>query len=147
MPNLPIFDAARDAICELAQSQRLPYTDVAGMPDVRDICATFVNRMYHTESMVSSFAFGRNNVIITAGAVQAVYNVLALSIDGIDDVVISPIPAYGLYQHQTGLLGGRFDVIPSSLENRFIPTAPELRAIFSRHTARDEISGIEHNIY
>ena len=73
--------------------------------------------------MKTSFKCTQDNCIITAGAIQAVYNALALSIDGPEDEFISPLPAYGLYKHTTGLLGGKFYAIPTVYENKFIPSS------------------------
>ena len=38
--------------------------------------------------------------------VKACYHVLALSVEGPDDVVVVPLPSYGLYEADTLLLGG-----------------------------------------
>ena len=81
------------------------YTDVPGLAKVRDTAANFINFFYRTDTFATPIKFDRKNVIITAGAVQSVYNVLALSVENKNDVVISPLPAYGLYKHQTELLG------------------------------------------
>ncbi len=66
---------------------------------------------------------------------------LALSVDSKADVVVSPLPAYGLYKHQTELLGGTFAPIPTALENRFVPTADELRDTFKRYSSVDPTTG------
>ncbi len=64
---------------------------------------------------------------------QAIYNVLALSIESKQDIVLSPLPAYGLYKHQTELLGGTFVPIPTRFENDFIPDVDVLRSLFEHH--------------
>eukprot|EP00742_Colponemidia_sp_Colp-10_P003066 GILJ01003269.1.p1 GENE.GILJ01003269.1~~GILJ01003269.1.p1 ORF type:complete len:459 (+),score=70.43 GILJ01003269.1:198-1379(+) len=119
----------------------LPYTDVAGIAAVRDTAAEFINRFYRTDQMETPHTFDRSNVILTSGAVQAVYNVLALSIEGSSDVVVSPLPAYGLYKHQTELLGGTFVGIPTTSENNFVPTTAELRSFFDRYITKDPSTG------
>mgnify|MGYP001045741220 FL=1 len=109
VPNLPVFAAARDAMVALLEQQRLPYTDVAGERDVRDTVATFVNHMYAG----CQHRFSAEHVVVTAGAVQAVFNSLALSIEHADEVVMSPLPAYGLYKHQVRVQE------PSTMASRF----------------------------
>lgn len=85
-----------------------------------------------------------DHVMITAGAVQAVYNVLAMSIECSSDVVLCPLPAYGLYKHQTELLGGTFvpvetqsghhdDSDDSDDGDVYIPTVNDLRQVFNRY--------------
>jgi len=49
-----------------------------------------------------------------------------------EDVVIAPLPAYGLYKHQTEILGGSFVPIPTFQENNFIPTAGDLKTVFDQ---------------
>jgi aspartate/methionine/tyrosine aminotransferase len=155
VPNLPIFDAAHQGIAGLLNSQRLPYTDVVGVQKVRETCAEFVNAFYPLPSVPSSraeskgggeskrdgkgsstelvpFRFTDRHVIVTAGAIQAVYNVLALSIEGKSDVVVSPLPAYGLYKFQTELLGGTFSPIATSPQNNFVPTLQDLKQCFKK---------------
>ena len=153
VPNLPIFEPAQARIAALLDSKKLPYTDVAGTLPTRDVCAQFVNRFYAPDKQ---FAFDRNNIIVTAGAIQAVYDVIALSIDSKannvalpqivttslhvqDDVVVSPLPAYGLYKHQTELLGGEFYAIPTAPRNNFVPTLADLQATFDRYTVNGRL--------
>jgi aspartate/methionine/tyrosine aminotransferase len=149
VPNLPMFHAASEAIQSLLETRRFPYTDVAGLLDVRQTAASFINSQYfplasqpplpssNTTATVDGdgdgFAFDANHIVITAGAAQAVYNALALSIESQDDVVLSPLPAYGLYKHQTEILGGTFDTIPSEACNSFIPSIANLEQAFDRY--------------
>ena len=93
----------------LLATHKLPYTDVVGTLKTRDAVADFVNWFYpmpavpsdaKSESKAAPFAFNRNHVIVTAGAIQAVYDVLALSIENKDDVVVSPLPAYGARENR-----------------------------------------------
>ncbi len=161
MPNLPLFDAAKESMKALIDRGLLPYTDVAGNVAPRQAAATFVNKVYFegraldnddlSRSSASSststsasvgLSFTHEDVIITAGAIQAVYNVLALSVDNASDVVVSPLPAYGLYKHTTGLLGGTFAPILTGSDTSFVPTGEHLRDIFRQHTTIDPVTGI-----
>jgi aspartate/methionine/tyrosine aminotransferase len=104
-PNLKIFEATERAMQSIIAERKLPYTDIAGLAKVRSTAAQFIKRFYRTKNFATKPSIKADNIIITAGAVQAVYNVLALSIESTEDVVVSPLPAYGLYKHQTELLG------------------------------------------
>jgi len=126
VPCLPIFEAAHKAMTALLDKRQLPYSDVAGEPDVRESAAAFVNAAYR---QTGAKAFTKDNVIITAGAIQAIYNCLALSIEGPLDVVATPLPAYSIYQQQTGMLRGTFTTFGDS--NLRVPTPDSLRELFS----------------
>jgi aspartate/methionine/tyrosine aminotransferase len=134
VPNLPIFDKAYEAMKAMLDTKRFPYTDVPGTMETRKVAADFINHFYQMKNkMRVPFQFNASHIIITAGAVQSVYNVLALSIENRNDIVLSPLPAYGLYRHQTELLGGTFVAIETNIHNKFVPTVKDLRDAFERH--------------
>jgi aspartate/methionine/tyrosine aminotransferase len=105
-------------------------TDVPGLLPVRQTAAEFVNQFYSSPSIGVDLKFDATNVMVTAGAIQAISNVLSMTIDCADDVVVTTLPAYGLYTHQTQLLGGTFAAMPTSAATGFAPTARELDAFF-----------------
>jgi len=131
VPCLPIFDRALAEMVKLLNTRLLPYSDVPGTSDVRVVCAKFVNEMYKTETY--SPGFTEENVTVTSGAIQAIYCSLAISVEGPNDVVLTTLPAYGLYLQQTKILGGTFDSILTSKENNFVPTGKQLKAAFQKH--------------
>lgn len=67
-------------------------------------------------------------MVITSGAIQAIFNCLALCIEGASDVVATPLPAYGLYKHQTALLGGSFVTFGAGQR---LPTPQAIRELFT----------------
>lgn len=136
-PNLPLFPAAVEAMTAHIATGRMPYTDVAGMMDVRETAAKFINQFYELPEHAAPVS--ASNVMITAGAAQSVYNTLALSVGCADDVVLSPLPAYGLYLHQTNVLGGTFDAIPTEAAQQFKPTIAQLQAAFDKHTVTESV--------
>ena len=123
----------------LLRSQKLPYTDVAGLCSVREIVAKFINLFYQTSSCFTPFTAESKHIVITAGAVQAVYNTLALSIEDKDDVIVTTLPAYGLYKHQTELLGGTFYAMETEKENNFVPTIKNLQTVFEKFTENSKL--------
>lgn len=116
----------------LIDSRCLPYVDVPGTQQCRQTCAAFVNTFYSTADR--KFSFSHENVIVTTGGIQAIFNCLSLSIEGASDVVLTTKPAYGLYSVQTHMLGGVFDTIDTCQERMFVPSAGELEAAFARHS-------------
>ena len=123
-----IFPAGSRARC--AEFRFFPDTDVPGLLAVRQTAAAFVNQFYSNASIGVDMKFDAANVMVTAGAIQAISNVLSLTIDCADDVVVTTLPAYGLYTHQTQMLGGTFAAMPTSAATGFAPTARELDAFF-----------------
>eukprot|EP00615_Pteridomonas_danica_P000598 CAMPEP_0114353438 /NCGR_PEP_ID=MMETSP0101-20121206/18667_1 /TAXON_ID=38822 ORGANISM="Pteridomonas danica, Strain PT" /NCGR_SAMPLE_ID=MMETSP0101 /ASSEMBLY_ACC=CAM_ASM_000211 /LENGTH=544 /DNA_ID=CAMNT_0001494281 /DNA_START=56 /DNA_END=1687 /DNA_ORIENTATION=+ len=105
VPCLPIFEASHKAMTQILNTRLLPYSNVAGQSEIRTSAALFVNQFYN------NMEFDESNVIITAGAIQAIYNCMALSIEGPNDIVATTVPAYGLYQQQTKLLRGTFTTL------------------------------------
>jgi len=135
VPCLPIFEAAHKAMTALLDKRLLPYSDVAGEPDVRESAAAFVNAVYH---QTGAKAFSKDNVIITAGAIQSIYNCLALSVEGPDDVVATPLPAYSIYQQQTSMLRGTFTTFGGGALR--VPTPESLRELFRATNCKPESS-------
>jgi aspartate/methionine/tyrosine aminotransferase len=121
-PCLPIFEVAREAMVKLVDTRRLPYSDVAGGMSVRGAAARFVNSVFSLDP-----PFTAANTIITAGAIQAIFSCLSLSIEGPNDAVLTTLPAYGLYQQQTKHLGGTFVAFGAGQR---LPTPQGLRDAF-----------------
>lgn len=127
VPCREIFQESRFEMDKLLDTALLPYSDVIGSEATRQSAASFVNSFYFKGDSL----FGVDQVIICAGAIQAVYNCLALSIESRDDIVVTTLPAYGLYQHQTEILGGTFKTIsPANSPQSSVPTLSDLRVAF-----------------
>jgi len=138
VPCLPIFEASRDAMVTLLDKRRLPYSDVAGDIDVRSAAAKFVNVAY---SQHGDRAFSAENVVVTSGAIQAIYNCLALCVGGPEDVVATPLPAYGLYKAQTELLRGTFVTFGAG-QNSSLPTSRDIKELFAAtNKTNDDVAG------
>jgi aminotransferase len=143
-PNLPLFPEASAAMVRLIEGGSLPYTDVAGLMSVRDTCARFVRERYTLPAHASADSLTGANVMITAGAAQAVYNSLALSVGSSpSDVVLSPLPAYGLYAHQCNILGAKFVAIETTLARGFKPTPEDIANAFAKQVEKNAADGTE----
>ena len=119
VPCLPIFQDAKNEMIDLINSNKLPYTDVAGILSVRDKAAEFVNKVYF--SRPNDIVLNNSNIIITSGAIQAINNVLTMCVDQ-NDIILTTSPAYGLYKHQSAIIGATFDTIPTDASTNFFPT-------------------------
>ena len=127
VPCLPIFEPSEAAMVKLIHGRSLPYSNVGGMDSVRETCARFVNEAY---ALPSSAAYGKANVIVTAGGIQACHNVLGLVLEDALDVVVATVPAYPLYQLETTYFGATF--APLAAEGA-APTPQALSAAFATH--------------
>jgi hypothetical protein len=78
VPCLRIFDASHQAMINFLNTKLLPYCDVIGEAHVRKSAALFVNQFY---KQTGENELDESNVVITAGAIQAIYNCMALSIE------------------------------------------------------------------
>lgn len=85
----------------------------------RSVCAAFVN---HALGLPSGH-FNADNVIVTAGGIQACFVTLALVLEDREDVCLAGLPAYPLYQLQTDYFGATFaaltDVTPEAVRSAF----------------------------
>lgn len=139
-PNLPMFEAARDAAVASIQSRRLPYTSVPGEDSVRETCANFLNTVVLGLSGAENKeppVYTSSHVCVTNGAVGAVYCALAVQVESSDDVVASPLPAYGLYRSDTVLLGGTFVGLPAGCpEDGFALKPSDIRSAFETHGSK-----------
>jgi len=130
VPCLPIFEKSDKAMTAIVQSRRLPYSAVPGIESVRKTCAAFVNSMYGLAD-----AFSAENVIVTAGGIQACHLAFGLVLEGPDDVVVSTVPAYPLYQLESAYFGATFAPIALSRDGGAVPSPEGLEAAFAQHRA------------
>eukprot|EP00521_Asterionellopsis_glacialis_P013970 CAMPEP_0195308742 /NCGR_PEP_ID=MMETSP0707-20130614/38382_1 /TAXON_ID=33640 /ORGANISM="Asterionellopsis glacialis, Strain CCMP134" /LENGTH=429 /DNA_ID=CAMNT_0040373025 /DNA_START=116 /DNA_END=1405 /DNA_ORIENTATION=- len=130
-PNLPIFETARSAVIEVLESRQLPYTEVAGEKRVRQTCANFLNRIVLDGERD---LFNASHICVTNGAVGAVYTSLAIQISCPKDIVVSPLPCYGLYNSDTNLLGGTFVSLEvGTPDDGFALTPTNIRDAFKKY--------------
>lgn len=124
-PCLPIVKAAEERMVEFIRGRQLPYAPVPGIDSVRRAAAQFVNEAYGLDS-----PFDESQVIITAGGVQACFLVFSLVIESARDVLLTTLPAYGLYQVQATHFGGTLGFVKGRWTD-----AKALRAAFAEHRA------------
>jgi aspartate aminotransferase len=101
------------------------YTDVAGDPALRDAIAEKYRR--------AGGAFRREDVIVTAGAKQAVFNVCQALFEEGDEVAIFS-PYWVSFPEMVRLCGARPLVVPTSLSSGWQMTAGALEAAATART-------------
>jgi aspartate aminotransferase len=94
------------------------YTDVAGDPAIRDAIAA----MYRRESGI---ALSRENVLVTAGAKQAVFNACQVLFEAGDEVALF-CPYWVSFPEIVRLSGASPLFVPTELESHWKPIASDL---------------------
>lgn len=117
-PDFATPDFVGRAAISAIEAGRTKYTDVAGEAALRDAIAAKYRREH--EAPVS-----RENVIVTAGAKQAVYNVCQALFDEGDTVALFA-PYWVSYPEMARLVGATPLFVPTRIESGWHPTAAAL---------------------
>ena len=97
-PTYPAPQAAVDAIIQKANSRKIKYTPSSGTPALKQAVLKYTQQHYAHE-------FEINNVLICAGAKQALFNFLLAAINPGDEVVFAA-PFWVSYPEMIKLAGG-----------------------------------------
>jgi aspartate aminotransferase len=125
-PDFATPEFVRRAGIEAIQAGRTKYTDSAGDPALRDAIAAKYRREQGTEC-------GRENVLVTAGAKQAVFNVCqALVQDG--DQVAMFAPYWVSFPEIVRLCGAEPVFVPTDLRSGWKPSVAALDRAATKQT-------------
>lgn len=102
------------------------YTAVDGIAPLKEA----IIRKFERENQLK---FAADQVIVTCGAKQGLYNLVQAVVNPSDEVVI-PAPCWVSYTAMVKLASGTPVVVPTSLENRFKITAEELEKAITPKT-------------
>jgi aspartate aminotransferase len=111
-----ICDAAREA---LAQGFTR-YTPVPGIPELRTAVSAYFRDFYGVESAME-------NVVVTNGGKQSLYNLFQVLLDPGDEVII-PAPYWVSYPAMVQLAGGASVFVATEPENDFLVGVEQLEA-------------------
>jgi len=122
--NTPDFikDAAKKAIDE----NYTAYTPIAGYPELKDAIITKFKRD-------NNIAYTADQIVVSTGAKQSIYNILQAIVDDGDEVVI-PTPYWVSYSDIVELSGGTPIFVEATLENDFKITPAQLEASITSKT-------------
>ena len=109
-----------------AQRGDTRYTDVDGTPELKDAVRAVLKQ--HDD-----LAYARNEVVITNGSTQALFNALLATLAPDDEVVV-PAPYWAPYLDQVRLAGGRPVIVPCPHNNGFRLRADDLAAAVTART-------------
>ena len=97
-PEYPAPQSAVDALIKKAQSRKIKYSPTTGSLDLKKAVCAYTKANY-------GFAAEPKNVIISAGAKQAIYNFLLCVVNPGDEVIF-PVPYWVSYPDMITLVGG-----------------------------------------
>jgi aspartate aminotransferase len=117
-PDFPTPEFVARAGVEAIQEGRTKYTDVAGEPALRDAIAEKYRRDY-------GVPLSRENVLVTAGAKQAVFNACQVLFQAGDEVALF-CPFWVSFPEMIRLSGATPLLVPTELEMHWKPRASDL---------------------
>jgi aspartate aminotransferase len=126
-PDFPTPDyivAAAVAACQDARWHR--YTPAAGLPQLREAVAAKTLRD-------SNYEVTANQVLITNGGKQALYNAFAALLDPGDEVLL-PAPYWTTYPESIRLAGGTPVIVPTTVESGYRAGIADLEAQLTDRT-------------
>ena len=124
----PDFDTPEnicDAAVQAIREGQTRYTSVGGTPALRAAIA----HKFHRDNKLH---FEANQILVSGGAKQVLYNCLQALVNPGDEVII-PTPYWASYPDMVRLAGGEPVFLPTTLQQNFRPTAEQLdQAITAR---------------
>jgi aspartate aminotransferase len=118
----PIINAAYQAMKE----GKTKYTDNKGIKELRQKIAQYINKKYSTN-------YNENNVIITNGGKQALFNSLFLITNPGDEIIVID-PSWVSYDAQIRMVGGIPVHVKTTKENNYIPEKKHLEKAITKKT-------------
>jgi aspartate aminotransferase len=125
-PDLPTPNYIKQAGLEAIDSNKTKYTLNPGIKELRNAISQKYLKEYGAKYSI-------DEIIVSTGAKQAIYNALQAILNYNDEVLI-PIPYYVSYPHMVNLAGGIPVFINTKKENNFNLTSNELHENINRRT-------------
>ncbi len=119
-------DPARQAGISAIEDGFTGYTEAGGIPELRRA----IGRRY---SKVFGIDVDESEVLVTAGAKAALFELVQLTVDPGDEVIV-PRPYYPSYVSQVALVGAKPVTVSGTKENHYLPTGTEMGRQVSERT-------------
>lgn len=126
-PDFAVPGFVVDPMVASLQAQRLQYTAWAGMPDLRRAVATKMRRQNGLEVDPDT------EVLVTAGAQEALMAVLMTLLDAGDEVLITD-PHYEVYTRAATIAGATMVPVATRAEDGFVPRVADVAAAITERT-------------
>ncbi len=117
-PDFPTPDPVIDAAVEAMRKGFTKYTDSSGIPQLREKIAKYVTEKFHVSCKAEQ-------VIISNGGKQAIFNALATVVSEDDEVIIID-PCWVSYEPMVLLLGGKAVHVEAKPEDGFVPRVRDI---------------------
>jgi aspartate aminotransferase len=114
----PIPAGLKSAIVEAYHNDETNYPVAEGMPDLRNAVSAFLKRK-------GGLDYRADEIVIAGGARPVIYAIFRALVD-IDDTVVFPVPSWN-NNHYTYLNWAKQQLVETKPENKFMPTADDLR--------------------
>ncbi len=124
-PDFHVPDEAKNAVIEALKSNRSKYPPVGGVPELRALVAARTNRQQ--TGVAEKNPWTADDVVITNGGKQALFNALMAFVDPGDEVLFAA-PYWLSYPEMVKIAGGIPRVISTSFETGFKISPKQLRA-------------------
>lgn len=126
-PDLPTPERVKAAGCRAIQAGRTRYSANAGLLELRQAISDHIfretNQRYRADG----------ELIVTVGAMEALYLALCCLVDPGDEVII-PAPYWINYRHMVQMCGGTPVIVDTDPERDFVPDAATLEKAVSPRT-------------
>lgn len=125
-PDFPTPRHIKDAAIAAIENNFTKYTQNAGSPDLID---AIVRKFTHDNNLY----FGHNQILVSAGAKQSIFNVLQAICNKGDEVLFFS-PYWVSYPEIVKLADATPVTVPTSIENKFKPDIEQLRKAITPKT-------------
>jgi aspartate/methionine/tyrosine aminotransferase len=126
-PDFEVPDFVVDPMVASLQARRLSYTPWAGLPELRQAVAAKMARQNGLEVDAD------REVLVTAGAQEALMTVLMTLLDPGDEVLITD-PHYGVYTRAATIAGATMVPVATRPEDGFVPRVADVAAAITERT-------------
>ncbi len=125
-PDLATPEHIVEAAVKSLRDGNTKYSTESGLVELREaVAAKYIDQF--------GFDFTPDNVMATAGSVEAMFIILAGILDSGDEVIVSD-PSYTSYEGQVRMFGGRVIRIRASSENGFLMNPDEIAEAVTART-------------
>lgn len=125
-PDFPTPDPIVEAAIQALKMGFTKYTDSSGIPELREMIAKHVSERFKVPCKA-------NQVVVSNGGKQAIFNALASVISQNDEVIIID-PCWVSYEPMVLLLGGKAIHVKTQFEREFVPDPNEVEKAISSST-------------
>lgn len=125
-PDFDTMDYVKDAAIKAILEGKTKYTQVDGLPEVKDA----IIRKFKRDN---GLEYERENISVNCGGKHTIYNAFVATLNPGDEVII-PAPYWVSYPDMTLLAGGTPVIVEAGIENGFKMSAAQLEAAITPNT-------------